>query len=92
MSPYRAHAQPRRDVLACSGLDPSGGAGLLADARVIAELGARPIGVVTMLTIQNTTGARVSCSDVASARATSAEPTRPIFTACTSTSVSTNAS
>jgi hydroxymethylpyrimidine/phosphomethylpyrimidine kinase len=44
------------DVLICAGLDPSGGAGLIADARVISELGGRPIGVVTTLTVQNTTG------------------------------------
>ncbi|MCX5741352.1 MAG: bifunctional hydroxymethylpyrimidine kinase/phosphomethylpyrimidine kinase, partial [Proteobacteria bacterium] len=46
----------RRDVLVCAGLDPSGGAGLLADALVIHELGGRPCGVVTTLTVQNTTG------------------------------------
>ncbi|HET9623446.1 MAG TPA: hydroxymethylpyrimidine/phosphomethylpyrimidine kinase [Kofleriaceae bacterium] len=45
----------RPDVLICAGLDPSGGAGVLADARVIAELGGRPVGVVTALTVQNTT-------------------------------------
>lgn len=45
----------RPDVLICAGLDPSGGAGLLADARVVAELGGRPVGVVTALTVQNTT-------------------------------------
>jgi len=56
MSPYRDEARTRPDVLVCAGLDPSGGAGLIADARVIHELGARPIGVVTTLTIQNTTG------------------------------------
>lgn len=44
------------NVLACAGLDPSGGAGLLADARVIEALGGRPVGVVTTLTVQNTTG------------------------------------
>ncbi|HUS32860.1 MAG TPA: bifunctional hydroxymethylpyrimidine kinase/phosphomethylpyrimidine kinase [Kofleriaceae bacterium] len=44
------------DVLVCAGLDPSGGAGLVADVRVVSELGARPCGVVTALTIQNTTG------------------------------------
>lgn len=40
----------------CAGLDPSGGAGILADTRVISQLGARPCGVVTALTVQNTTG------------------------------------
>src|SRR5688500_20397948 len=57
MTPYRGAADTRApDVLVCSGLDPSGGAGLIADVRVVAELGARPVGVVTSLTVQNTTG------------------------------------
>lgn len=57
MSPYRQQADTRApDVLVCSGLDPSGGAGFLADARVITALGGRPCGVVTALTVQNTTG------------------------------------
>ncbi|HEY0478601.1 MAG TPA: bifunctional hydroxymethylpyrimidine kinase/phosphomethylpyrimidine kinase [Kofleriaceae bacterium] len=43
------------DVLICAGLDPSGGAGLIADVRVVSELGCRPVGVVTALTVQNTT-------------------------------------
>jgi hydroxymethylpyrimidine kinase/phosphomethylpyrimidine kinase len=55
--PYRhTGSTARPDVLACAGLDPSGGAGLIADVHVLAELGARPVGVVTALTIQNTTG------------------------------------
>lgn len=55
--PYRQTGSTARpDVLACAGLDPSGGAGLIADVRVLSELGARPVGVVTALTIQNTTG------------------------------------
>ncbi len=45
----------RPEVLICAGLDPSGGAGLIADVRVISELGGRPVGVVTALTVQNTT-------------------------------------
>ena len=57
MLPYRGPAQPHMpDVLVCAGLDPSGGAGLLADVRVLAELGARPVGIVTAQTVQNTTG------------------------------------
>lgn len=57
MSPYRhTGSTARPDVLVCAGLDPSGGAGLIADVRVLADLGARPVGVVTALTIQNTTG------------------------------------
>ena len=46
---------PPPDVLICAGLDPSGGAGLIADVRVVSELGCRPVGVVTALTVQNTT-------------------------------------
>lgn len=45
-----------RDVLICAGLDPSGGAGLLADAAVVRALGGRPCGVVTVQTVQATTG------------------------------------
>jgi hydroxymethylpyrimidine/phosphomethylpyrimidine kinase len=41
-------------VLICAGLDPSGGAGFLADARVVSSLRLRPVGVVTTLTVQNT--------------------------------------
>src|SRR5450755_2581222 len=55
--PYRRSGSiARPDVLVCAGLDPSGGAGLIADVRVASELGARPVGVVTALTVQNTTG------------------------------------
>lgn len=57
MAPYRAPAGTRApDVLVCAGLDPSGGAGLIADVRVVGALGGRPAGVVTALTVQNTTG------------------------------------
>lgn len=56
-NPYREPADRRLpDVLICAGLDPSGGAGLIADIRVVDELGGRPCGVVTSLTVQNTTG------------------------------------
>ncbi|MEZ4364319.1 MAG: hydroxymethylpyrimidine/phosphomethylpyrimidine kinase [Kofleriaceae bacterium] len=48
-------ARPRH-VLVCSGLDPSGGAGLLLDSRIVAEAGARPLGVVTAHTVQSTQG------------------------------------
>lgn len=53
--PFRDPAV-RPEVLICAGLDPSGGAGLIADVRVVGELGGRPVGVVTALTVQNTTG------------------------------------
>lgn len=56
MTAYRDKSPGDREVLVCSGLDPSGGAGFIADTRVIAALGARPVGVVTALTIQNTLG------------------------------------
>ncbi|HEY0195416.1 MAG TPA: bifunctional hydroxymethylpyrimidine kinase/phosphomethylpyrimidine kinase [Kofleriaceae bacterium] len=54
--PFRdAASRARPDVLICAGLDPSGGAGLIADVRVVSELGGRPVGVTTALTVQNTT-------------------------------------
>ena len=57
MTPYRGAADTRApDVLVCAGLDPSGGAGVIADVRVVTALGGRPAGVVTALTVQNTTG------------------------------------
>jgi hydroxymethylpyrimidine/phosphomethylpyrimidine kinase len=43
-------------VLVCSGLDPSGGAGFIADVRVAAALGTRPVGVITAMTVQSTLG------------------------------------
>src|SRR5688572_23632748 len=48
------------DVLICSGLDPSGGAGFLADTRIVHLLGGRPVGVITAQTVQSTTGMRSS--------------------------------
>lgn len=45
-----------RNVLVCSGLDPSGGAGFLLDARIIVEAGARPLGVITAHTVQTSEG------------------------------------
>jgi hydroxymethylpyrimidine/phosphomethylpyrimidine kinase len=41
-------------VLVLAGLDPSGGAGLLADADAVRESGARPLCVATALTAQTT--------------------------------------
>ena len=41
-------------VLVLAGLDPSGGAGLLADAEAIRALGARPLCVATAMTVQTT--------------------------------------
>ncbi len=45
-------------VLVCAGLDPSGGAGLLADLEALAAAGARGWAVATALTAQGPRGAR----------------------------------
>lgn len=45
-------------VLIISGLDPSGGAGFIADVRGVAEHHLRPVGVITALTEQDTSGVR----------------------------------
>ena len=45
-------------VLVLAGLDPSGGAGLLADAEAIRQSGVRPLCVPTALTAQTTRAAR----------------------------------
>jgi len=45
-------------LLVISGLDPTGGAGLLADARVAAEHQVRAVGVITASTVQDTSGVR----------------------------------
>ncbi len=61
MTPYRdslAESAALPHVLICSGLDPSGGAGFVADIRVVTQLGARAVGVVTAQTVQNTQGMR----------------------------------
>jgi len=47
-----------RNLLIIAGLDPSGGAGILADSRVAAHHGLRSVGVVTGLTEQDTRGVR----------------------------------
>lgn len=44
------------NVLAIAGVDPSGGAGVLADIKAISANGAYAMGVVTALTAQNTQG------------------------------------
>jgi hydroxymethylpyrimidine kinase/phosphomethylpyrimidine kinase len=63
MAPYRDDEPSAPNVLICSGLDPSGGAGFLADARVVHMVGGRPVGVITALTVQNTQGMR-SCHEL----------------------------
>jgi len=45
-------------VLVLAGLDPSGGAGLLADAEAVRACGARPLCVATALTVQTARAAR----------------------------------
>ena len=47
---------PLSCVLAIGGLDPGGGAGILADARAITRAGAFPCAAVAMLTVQSTSG------------------------------------
>ena len=46
------------NVLVIAGLDPSGGAGLIADVRVCELHGCRPVAVATALTEQTTQGLR----------------------------------
>jgi hydroxymethylpyrimidine/phosphomethylpyrimidine kinase len=46
-------------VLVCAGLDPSGGAGLLADLEALSAVGARGWAVATALTAQGPRGARL---------------------------------
>jgi hydroxymethylpyrimidine/phosphomethylpyrimidine kinase len=48
------------NLLIASGLDPSGGAGFIADVRGAERAGVRPIGVLTALTVQDTRGVRRS--------------------------------
>jgi hydroxymethylpyrimidine/phosphomethylpyrimidine kinase len=50
------------ELLIVSGLDPSGGAGFLADARMVERHGLRPVGVVAALTEQTTVGVRAVSS------------------------------
>ena len=51
------NAEPRR-VLTIAGSDPSGGAGVQADLRVFAALGAAGLSAITALTVQNSHGVR----------------------------------
>src|SRR5262249_56466732 len=54
----QGRGQPVTTLLVVAGLDPSGGAGLLADCRVAAEHGLRAVGVITATTVQDTLGVR----------------------------------
>jgi hydroxymethylpyrimidine/phosphomethylpyrimidine kinase len=47
-------------LLVIAGLDPTGGAGILADARVAADHNVRVVGVATALTVQDTQGVHFS--------------------------------
>jgi len=47
-----------RHVLVISGLDPSGGAGFIADVRVAEQHGCRAVGAITALTEQDSRGVR----------------------------------
>jgi hydroxymethylpyrimidine kinase/phosphomethylpyrimidine kinase len=60
MASTEASTDRRRNVLVASGLDPSGGAGFLADARTVELHGLRPVGVVTALTVQTTSDVRAA--------------------------------
>ena len=51
-------ARAAANLLIVAGLDPSGGAGFLADARTAELHGMRPVGVVTALTVQTTSDVR----------------------------------
>jgi len=53
--PELVPVEERSAVLAVSGLDPSGGAGLLVDATVIRGFGLHPLTVQTGVAVQNTT-------------------------------------
>lgn len=46
------------NVVSIAGVDPSGGAGVLADIKAMSACGAYACGVVTALTAQNTTGVK----------------------------------
>src|SRR5215210_5730159 len=50
------NAKPRPVVLTIEGIDPSGGAGIVADIKNNAELGCFPDAALTSITFQNTTG------------------------------------
>lgn len=48
------YQNPYPPVLVFAGLDPSGGAGLLADTLTLASMGCHPLGVATAITVQDT--------------------------------------
>ena len=56
ISSLRPFDRPFPNVLSIAGLDPSGGAGILADVKAFSALGAYGTSVLTALTAQNTRG------------------------------------
>jgi hydroxymethylpyrimidine kinase/phosphomethylpyrimidine kinase len=50
------HSEAKPVVLTIAGLDPSGGAGIVADIKTISTLGCFPAAALTSITYQNTTG------------------------------------
>jgi len=60
-----ASRSPAPRILIVGGLDPSGGAGLLADCWAVEALGGRPLAVASALTAQGAEGVRVrACGPV----------------------------
>jgi len=55
-APAEKRLPPLPCVLAIGGLDPGGGAGVLADARAITRAGAFPCAAIAVLTVQSTSG------------------------------------
>src|SRR5690554_8101132 len=53
-TPNMSHRIP--NILSIAGVDPSGGAGILADVKAMSALGAYGMAVVAALTAQNTQG------------------------------------
>ncbi len=49
---------PPKSLLVIAGLDPSGGAGLIADVRIAEQMGVRAAAIVTALTEQNSQGVK----------------------------------
>lgn len=56
MQPSSVHTSSIPNVLTIAGVDPSGGAGILADLKTFSALGAYGCGVIAALTAQNTQG------------------------------------
>jgi hydroxymethylpyrimidine kinase/phosphomethylpyrimidine kinase len=53
---HNTEAGPPVVALTIAGFDPSGGAGVIADARTFAAFGCFPVAAITSLTFQNTVG------------------------------------